>query len=210
MDDQINRLPNYLSIPQSGQIQDFIAKTLLDNGALEVFHVNLASNNTNLTDSSNIILDTEELLWIHNDSFSLNIDLYQQGTDKNDGDCGQMQANSAGTLDFDSNDCLTNLKPLCMRKTGSGVELTPVLEPSRELELEPDLRKRRKRAKKKELVARQRLNRWRKRTRDKLKRSNDIRTSGGDSKCLIWKDFILPGGINLGNKDDIFFREFFK
>ena len=203
MDDQINRLPNFLSIPQSGQIQDFIAKLLLDNGALDVFHVNLASNNTNLTDSSNIILDTEELLWIHNDSFSLDIDLYQQGTDKNEGDCGQMQANSAGTLDFDSNDCLVDLKPLCMRTTGSGIAVSTELEATRELELKLDLRKRRKRAKKRELVARQQLNRWRKRTRDKLTRSKDIGNSGGDSsKCLIWKDFILPGGIYLGNDDN--------
>ena len=203
MEDQINRLSNYLSIPQSGQIQDFTATTLLDNGALDVFHVDLASSNTNWTNSSGTILDTEQLLWIHNDSFILDVDLYQEGTDKNEGDCGQMQANSAETLDFNSNDCLVDLKPLCMRTTGSGIAVSTGLEAIRELELKVDLMKRRKRAKKRELVARQHLNRWRKRTRDKLTRSKDIVNIGGDSsKCLIWKDFILPGGIYLGNDNN--------
>ena len=186
LSDQILRESNYLSIPQEGQIQDFIAKILIDNQALDIFHVNLASNNTNSTNSSTAILDTEQLLWIHNDSFSLNIDLYQQGTDKNvGGDCGQMQANTEGTVDFDSNDCLTELKALCMRETGSGITVSE------------NQRRRRKGAKKEELVARKRLNKWRKRIRDKLKRSVETR----DSKCLLWRDLTLPGGIYLGNME---------
>ena len=190
LSDETSRQSNYQSIPQEGQIQDFIAKILLDNEALDIFHVNLASNNTNRTDSSSAIIETEQLLWIHNDSFSLDIDLYQQGTDKNvGGDCGQMQANTEGTLDFDSNDCLTELKPLCMRETGSGITVS-------------DIQRRRRKRVKKELVARNRLNRWRKHIRDKLERSIDIGGSEGetrDSKCLLWKDLTLPGGIYLGN-----------
>ena len=187
------RQSNFENIPQEGQIQEFVAKILRDNNALDAFHVNLASNNTNRTDSINTIQDTDQLLWIHSDSFSLDVDLYQEGTDKNEGgDCGQMQSNSEGTLDFNSNDCLVDLKPLCMRETGSGITVS-----------ENQRRRWRKVAKKKETLARQQRNRWRKRTRVKLKRSIDIWGRGEqrvDPKCRLWKDLILPGDVYLGKK----------
>ena len=104
-----------------------------------------------------------------------------------------MQSNAAGTLDFNSNDCLVDLKPLCMRETGSGITVS-----------DNQRWRWRKAAKKKETLARQKRNRWRKRTRDKLKRSIGIGGRGEqrvDPKCGLWKDLILPGDIYLGKRE---------
>ena len=140
-------------MPESGQVQDLVATLLAENNAFDVFHVNLvaASNDTNTTFTNNTITDLGlvNLVWTGgngtfngtgdnstwtgwnntwttgNSTFnsSLNFLLFQAGTDRSEGECGQAQANTAASLDFSSNSCLTELKPLCMRETGSGEAL---------------------------------------------------------------------------------------
>ena len=58
-----------------------------------------------------------------------------------------------------------------------------------------------KKIKKQETLTRQQVNRWKRRTREKIKREREIEKDSQDVKCLLWKDIILHGDIYLGREN---------
>ena len=121
----------------------------------------------------------EKLQWLEGNS-SLDIEIYQDGTGVDVGNCGLMQATNEGFLDISSNDCRVELKPLCLRHTNIILSET---------------RKRKKHISRKKQNS---LKRWKKRMSVKLRKNRKGAANKSNSICLLWKDLVLPGNVNLG------------
>ena len=121
----------------------------------------------------------EKLKWLEGNS-SLDIEIYQDGTGVNVGNCGIMQANNGGFLNISSNDCTVELKPLCMRHRNIILSET---------------RKRKKHIFRKQQNS---LKRWKKRMSVKLRKSRKGTENKSNLTCLLWKDLVLPGNVNFG------------
>ena len=169
--------PEVFDIPKSGQVQDLVAGVLKDNNVEDIFHVNLVASNGSINDSS-----SQKLEWQEGGTSTLDLVIYQDGTEESLGNCGQFEAAGEGLLDISSNNCSVKLKPLCMRSTSLAVT---------ELESREGGSTDMKEAKLDRTV----LRRWKRRMRQKMRKSRHVPR---DSQCEMWTDIELAGGLNLG------------
>ena len=190
-------------IPQVGQIQEVLAIALQENSATDIFYVNLkarteterhiCSDCTTTTTTTPAPPSDQWLQWANTPATTVDVDLFQNGTNQLVGECGQLQAKESGgtkKLEILANDCTSVLKPLCMR--GSDITVTAVGSAKQ---------KRRKNISKKKgksLSGLTALRKWKRFFREKQRRSRDKAGKNSVSKCLRWNDLILPGDVYLG------------